>query len=506
MIRMDFPHDSQGPRRRDGDDDIARDRTGRPLRDRYGRPVRQRSPLPPRKEEGAVGGARHARGGSRPSGSDATPAPPQYVRRPLPEPTEGPRGSGGPGGVDRGGADRGPREPLPQTPESLERERAARHEARLRAAEQEHIPSRREERLAQVGNGPRDRRRGRAGRDGAIGALGRGRRGDRRPLDKRGPALVSDPPRPPKSRRRPRIGFGKIAATILVLLLVLVIGGGVWVDNNLTRTDALEKWDGQPGNTNGTNWLLVGSDSRAGLSPEDAARLQAGELDESVGRTDTIMLVHKPSGGGETRIVSFPRDSWVNIPGHGEDKINQAFTLGGPKLLQKTIEQATGLRIDHYAEIGFGGFANLVDAVGGIDMCLDEPLQDPMAGIDLQQGCQKMDGPTALGYVRSRYTSANGDLDRVERQRKFLEALDKKMSSASTLANPFRAMSMISALSKNMTVNKKDHVWHLAMLAKGMAGGVKQETVPVGGFMDTFAGSAVQWDEGAAEQMFASMR
>ncbi|WP_238597048.1 LCP family protein, partial [Corynebacterium heidelbergense] len=306
-------------------------------------------------------------------------------------------------------------------------------------------------------------------------------------------------------RRARRFGPLKILGLLLAAVLALIVGMGLWVDSNLQRTDALAQYPERP-SSSGTNWLLVGSDSRAGLSDADGSRLTAGELNDSTGRTDTIMLVHIPTGGGKPKMVSFPRDSFVDIPGEGKNKINQAFAIGGPQLLQKTIEQNTSLRVDHYAEIGFGGFANVVDSVGGIDLCLDQPINDPMAGINLPQGCQKMDGPTALGYVRTRYTSANGDLDRVERQRKFLSALSDKISSPGTLLNPFRALPVTNALSKSLTVDKHDHVWSLGWLALAMTRGADQVTVPVAGFEDTFAGNAVLWDEAGAKQLFDSMR
>lgn len=303
-----------------------------------------------------------------------------------------------------------------------------------------------------------------------------------------------------------RIGPVKILGFLLAAVVAFVLGVGLWVDGSLHRTDALVNYDGRPGNTSGTNWLLVGTDSRAGLSRQDADRLTAGELDDSTGRTDTIMVVHIPSGGGKARVVSFPRDSWVDIPGEGKNKINQAFAAGGPPLLQRTIEQATGLRIDHYAEIGFGGFANVVDAVGGITMCLDQPLVDPMAGINLQAGCHQMNGPTALGYVRSRYTSANGDLDRVQRQRAFLSALSDKITSPGTLLNPFRALPVTKTLAGAVTVNNGDHVWNLARLALAMSSSPQQDTVPIASFMDTYAGNAAVWDEPAAQKLFEEMR
>lgn len=280
----------------------------------------------------------------------------------------------------------------------------------------------------------------------------------------------------------------------------------VWVDTNLQRTDALADYEGRPGGSIGaTNWLLVGSDSRAGLNAEDADRLMAGELGDTTSRTDTIMVVHVPMFGKAT-MLSIPRDSYVNIPGQGESKINEAFTIGGPQLLQQTVEQATGIHIDRYAEIGFGGFANVVDAMGDINICVPEPLDDPMAGINLQAGCQDMDGPTALGYVRSRYASANGDLDRVERQRQFLNAMSDKLMSFGTIANPFRLFPVIDALSKSLTVNEGDHVWNLGKLALGMTGGVNQETVPIAGYQDTYSGNVALWDEAAAEQVFEKLR
>ncbi|EKX88037.1 cell envelope-like function transcriptional attenuator common domain protein [Corynebacterium durum F0235] len=288
---------------------------------------------------------------------------------------------------------------------------------------------------------------------------------------------------------------------MLITVLTLVVVGTLWADSKLNRIDALP--DTKAANTAGTNWLLVGSDSRQGLTEDQINTLGTGG-DIGAGRTDTIMLLHIPNSGKAT-LLSIPRDSYVSIPGHGQDKINSAFSIGGPKLLAETVQDATGLRIDHYAEIGFGGFSNMVDAVGGVNMCVKEPINDPLANIDLQEGCQDMSGPTALGYVRTRAT-AMGDLDRVERQRQFFSTLMDKASSPSTLANPFRLIPLINSTTGSFTVNKSDHVWHLARVAWAMRSGVNTETVPVGGFGDYDVGSVVLWDEPAAEQLFASLR
>lgn len=275
----------------------------------------------------------------------------------------------------------------------------------------------------------------------------------------------------------------------------------LWADTRLTRVDALP--DEQVANTSGTNWLLVGSDSRQGLSEEDQQALGTGG-DVGEGRTDTIMLLHIPRSG-QAQLVSIPRDSYVEVPGFGMDKINAAFAYGGPKLLTQTVEGNTGLHIDHYAEIGMGGLANVVDSVGGVDICVAEPINDPLAGIDLQEGCQKLEGSDALGYVRTRAT-AMGDLDRVQRQREFFAALLDKITSPATLINPFRSISLINHTASSFIVGDGDHVWHLARVALAMGSGVGTETVPIGGFQDTVVGNVVLWDDEGAQQLWDSMK
>ncbi|MCK7638221.1 LCP family protein [Corynebacterium pygosceleis] len=288
---------------------------------------------------------------------------------------------------------------------------------------------------------------------------------------------------------------------IIGMVLTLTVVIGLWADAKLNRVEATPAQ--QVANTAGTNWLLVGSDSRQGLTQEEIDTLGTGG-DIGVGRTDTIMLLHYGRGSKPT-LVSIPRDSYVNIPGYGMNKINSAFTFGGPQLLTETVEQATGLRIDHYAEIGFGGFAGLVDAVGGVEMCVTEAINDPLANIDLPAGCQDLAGPEALGYVRSR-AFAMGDLDRVSHQREFLSALMEKATDPTTLLNPFRLGPLISRASGTFTVGTGDHIWNLARLALAMRSGVVTETVPVGGFRDTAVGNVVLWDEAAAQSLFDSLR
>ncbi|AZA08302.1 LCP family protein [Corynebacterium pseudopelargi] len=318
------------------------------------------------------------------------------------------------------------------------------------------------------------------------------------------PSIAQPAPKraaPARQKPRRRLGCLGTLRRIVAVVLVLIVLGGLWVDTKLNRIDA------QPpqhiANTAGTNWLLVGSDSRNDLSEEDVQRLGTGGDIGSM-RTDTIMLLHLPTFGKAT-LLSIPRDSYVNIPGYGMDKINAAFSLGGAPLLEQTVEESTGLRIDHYAEIGMGGLANVVDAAGGIEVCPPEPIDDPLANLNIQAGCQKVDGPTALGYVRTRATSM-GDLDRVQRQREFFTALVNKLTSPSTFLNPFRVLPTISTVAGAFTVDKKDHVWHLARVGLAMHSGIETTTVPVGGFADTDVGNVVLWDEPAAQELFNSLR
>lgn len=324
----------------------------------------------------------------------------------------------------------------------------------------------------------------------------------RNPQPQRPPAAPAEPPKQRRPRRR-GTWLRRVALT-LVVLLVASIGGVVYLDTKLNRVDALADYPGRIADTPGTNWLLVGSDSRAGLTPEQERQLSTGG-DEGGKRTDTIMLVHIPKSGAAT-MVSIPRDSYVNIPGIGRGKINAAFAQeDGEQLLVQTVEEATGLRIDHYAEIGFGGFAGIVDALGGVDMCVPYPIDDPLAGINLQEGCQELTGPEALGFVRSRAT-AMADLDRMNNQRAFMSALLEKATSPTTLVNPLRLWPMMTKTANSLQVADGDHLWNLAGLAWALRGKMVTTTVPVGGF-DVVPGwgDVLLWDREKASEFFDAL-
>jgi LCP family protein required for cell wall assembly len=312
------------------------------------------------------------------------------------------------------------------------------------------------------------------------------------------------PRRREKRRRHRRFGWGKRLLVLLVVIVLLAIGLLLYWDTKLTRINALGGYDGRPSSA-GTNWLLIGSDSRAGLSEEQKKDLATGDAAGS--RTDTIMLVHTGSSG--TALISLPRDSFVPIPGHGRNKLNAAFSLGGARLLTETVEQATGLRIDHFAQIGFGGFAEMVNAVGGVRICIPSPINDPKAGLNVRAGCQKLDGAQALGYVRTRAT-ANADLDRVQHQRQFLAALVSQSARPTVLLNPFRSIPLGSNAVDTLTVDRGTHIWNVARLGlalRGLSGGKGvTATVPIGSTSAVSGiGDVVQWDRTNAVRLFDAL-
>src|SRR5580693_67702 len=326
----------------------------------------------------------------------------------------------------------------------------------------------------------------------------------------RRPGPAGPPPaRPRKPRPRRKRAWGQLISLSLVIAVLLIsaamLGGTLWMETALHHQPVLTDYPGRPAAGRGTTWLLVGSDSRQGLTVEQQQALATGG-DTGNGRTDTILLVHVPALGSPnpTTMVSIPRDSYVPIPGYGRDKINAAFAMGGAPLLAQTVEQATGLRLDHYAEVGFGGFAVVVDALGGITVCPVAPMDDPLAGIDLPAGCQKLDGRDALGYVRSRDTP-RADLDRMVNQRRFMSALLHRVANPTVWLNPWRWYSVPHAAADALTVDYGDHVWDMARLGWALHGSTVALTVPIGEFTGTGVGSVVVWDHDKAAQLFEAL-
>ena len=286
---------------------------------------------------------------------------------------------------------------------------------------------------------------GRGGSGGSGGRGGSGGSGQR-------PVAPPKPSRPARGRRRPRLGWLKL---LVALWLVFLVAVPLIAWSKIDKVDATPDGD-RPSAQPGTTYLLVGSDSREGLTRKQQLRYGVGKGEGR--RTDTIMLLH--TGSGPNLLMSIPRDSLVDVPGHGTTKINAAFAYGGPKLLEQTIEQNTGIRVDDYVEIGFAGFVDVVDAVGGIQICPKSAMKDKLANLDIPKGCQEADGKTALGYARSRHTSGLGDIDRARHQREVVSAVGHEAASPWSVLNPVRYFRLAMAGSNSLRVGK-----HTGMLA-----------------------------------------
>ncbi len=303
-----------------------------------------------------------------------------------------------------------------------------------------------------------------------------------------------------------------IAATLSVLLLVG--SGWVWylrgtAEQNLTRTDALPSSGNSDaaGDGGATNILLVGSDSRAGATDQELAeKLRTG--DPGTMNTDTMLVVHLPSDGGSASVVSFPRDSYVEVPGFGENKLNAAYSLGynsldgeagpaerdgaGAQLLVQTISSLAGVRIDNYVQVDLIGFYNLTEVIGGVEVNLCGPARDPDSGIDLPAGVQTISGADALAFVRQRNGLPNGDLDRIVRQQAFIGGVVRTLLSAGVLLNPLKQRDLVEAAANSLTVDVNLDLLDLAQQLQNLAAGdVEFSTVPIANPDGNINGSSV---------------
>jgi LCP family protein required for cell wall assembly len=283
-----------------------------------------------------------------------------------------------------------------------------------------------------------------AGRWENLEALGRA-------VDSRGPAGA--PPRRngnrssnrARGRRARRLAVFALAILLVVALVGLFLGwrfvSGI-VSRNAQSVENLAPAKGV------NNFLLVGSDTREGLSPEELRRVGTQAVDGQ--RTDTIILVHVSPRNKKAVMVSIPRDLKVDIPGHGINKINAAYAFGGPALLVKTIEQNLGIPVNHYAEVDFAGFLKVVDAVGGVRLCnqTGHPLNDSFANLHMAPGCHHVNGVQALAFVRARHIDS--DFGRISRQQQFLRAVMSKVSSAGNLVNIPKLVSIANIVADHM--------------------------------------------------------
>ncbi|QIS15263.1 LytR family transcriptional regulator [Nocardia arthritidis] len=321
-------------------------------------------------------------------------------------------------------------------------------------------------------------------------------------------------------------------------VLILVITGMAWhsVDaliSNIERIGDLGLGGGRDG---ATDILLVGVDSRTDahgnpLTDAERAMLHAG--DEVGTNTDTIVLVRVPNDGRSATAISIPRDSYVDIPGLGMGKINSAYgatketqrlklikegvaedeaekraTLAGRQALIKTVGNLTGITVDHYAEVSLLGFVLLTDAVGGVDVCLNNPVDEWMSGANFPAGRQRLNGPQALSFVRQRHELPRGDLDRIVRQQVYMAQLVHQILSAKTLSNPGRLKQLSDGVGRTVVLDEDWDVLAFLQQLKDLAGGkVRFETVPVTDLNgETAAGeSVVRVDPKAVKKYVASV-
>ncbi len=313
---------------------------------------------------------------------------------------------------------------------------------------------------------------------------------------------------------RPRPRWGKrIKWTVITLVAVLAVTSVAtyfWADGKLRRKVDLSKVIDRPETGDGTNYLIVGSDSREGMTAEQKRKLHTGSAEGK--RTDSMMILHDGSNG--PTLISLPRDSDVEIPtfvgsdsgkkyqGTGRHtKLNAAYAEDGPELLVRTVEYNTKLHIDHYVEIGFAGFANIVDAIGGVEMDLPKAIKDRDSGADFPAGKQTLNGQQALAYVRTRHAFAQQDLDRTKNQQKFLATLASQTATPATVLNPFKLYPTMSAGLDTLIVDKDMSLWSLGEMffaMKGVTGGEgKSMNMPVSGSN----GGNLVWDKTKLAQL-----
>ena len=345
-----------------------------------------------------------------------------------------------------------------------------------------------------------------------------------------GPSAGGRPPVPvwesPWSRRRVLRALSWLSVAAAVLLAGGTAAGYALVgyyDGNIRRLPdvVLRKPPPDTDKPRPLNVLVVGSDSRAGLTGEEAFQGK-GKGFITGQRSDVIILAHVFAGRHGAQLVSIPRDSYVVIPAHKEPKsgrpvaareakINEAFASGGPALLVATVEELTKVRVDHYVQVDFRGFKTLVDRLGGVEICLSEPQKDFRSGIDLPAGRQVVRGGQALAFVRQRQGLARGDIDRIERQQLLLGALVRKILSAGTLLNPVRLNGVLKATTSSLQVDDRLSGERLRALAQRFRSidtkGVVFTTVPIADISGRRRGqSVVLIDQEPAEQLFDRLR
>ncbi|NWF29846.1 LCP family protein [Streptomyces sp. PKU-EA00015] len=311
-------------------------------------------------------------------------------------------------------------------------------------------------------------------------------------------------------------------------LSVLVLGvGGIGhavvtnLDTGIERVDPFRDMKNRPGDSNGMNILIVGTDGRDKITPEQKKKYRLGGA--GCRCTDTIMLVHISEDRERASVVSLPRDSYAEIPEHTDAttgkhhkkhpvKLNAAYSEGGPALTVRTVEHMTKVKIDHYLEIDFTSFMKTVDAVGGVEVCTARPMKDSHTGLDLPVGTHRLNGGQALQYVRARHIDGAADLGRMQRQQRFLAALVHRATSSGVVLNPVKFRRVTSTMLGSVRADKGFGPEQMLALRRAMRGFTPASSeftsVPVGdvGHHVKGVGSTVKWDAAKSRKLFQLLR
>ena len=312
-----------------------------------------------------------------------------------------------------------------------------------------------------------------------------------------------------EASRRARTQRTLALITSALSALVLLTAGSGWlltgyVSSHLGRVNA----GTSDATTSGPlNILLAGVDVRSGLSKHQERVLHVGHATGH--NSDTLMVIHISADRRRVAVISLPRDSWVRIPGYGMNKINAAIGLGGPRLMVRTVELATGLTINNFVEVNFLGFVKIINALGGVDICLPYAVNDPYSGLHMSAGRHHVNGVMALRFARDRHSFAKSDLARIADQQQLLSSVLSEAVSSGMLANPVRFSRFLAAATSATTVDQRLNVTSLAEQMRFIRpSAVSFTTVPLANtnYRAPNGESAVLWNTAAARALFARVK
>jgi LCP family protein required for cell wall assembly len=320
------------------------------------------------------------------------------------------------------------------------------------------------------------------------------------------------------------IRFFTIASIAIVGISAISWAGLGRITAAIPRVDAFAGLENRPKKeSSAVNYLIVGSDTREGLSREEIKRLRVGGTDVAAGkRSDTMLLIHISKKRDKAAIISIPRDSYALIPEHNNSqgklipaaysKINSSYNWGGAPLLIETLENMSGIRIDHYVELNFVGFVRMVDALGGVEICTKKDIDDPKSHLTLPAGTHVLDGVDSLKFVRTRVFDGLGDLGRMKRQQEFASAMLRKATSAGVLLNPVKMVDFINSALDSVVTDEGLSQGDLLTLGKQLrnlsASNVRTLTIPLKyyNYNKNGVSAAVLWDPVLASELFERIK